>query len=352
MEMGSSGSSTSTSAWQQPPLRAPRSPTLPLQPSPGIRRPSFRPSKAAGAVAGTGATGSRSANDGPPWPLQPLDQLSPHVGAAHLDILALLQRPPRSTVALASGAMSPKVLLEACSRWRLTLVDLEYVAMSCWTFTHYFPDRATFFDYIDPSPEFAVGEQVRFWRTKKEIWQTAEVLRKRSVWRRDRLFKQLQMYVEYDLDAEEGVEPARIKRAWPRPSSRPVTSRHGLRSTNRFLDEICQIDFVGPQGFMCHSARWVELLDGRVLARMMSDPSPTHFGNFDQPAFGAAVLAGLRMVQWTLETHWVFPSRCQARLYFIAWVGKLLGLNGVWTNLVIPFLGCDLSWHGRCPPSL
>merc|ERR1712039_1092536 len=96
-------------------------------------------------------------------------------------------------------------------------------------------------------------------------------------------------------------------------------------------------EFLGKYGELCRSVRWVELLDGTVRARLMTDTYPTEIPSAD-PDFSAAVLSGLRRVPWRPEHNWIFPKKCRRRMVFLSWVGRSLGLNPTWTLGVLPFI--------------
>merc|ERR1712110_196709 len=95
---------------------------------------------------------------------------------------------------------------------------------------------------------------------------------------------------------------------------------------------------------MHESVQWVELLDGTVRARMMTDPNPTEVMSRDRRAFSENVLPILRRVPWAPEHHWLFPWTSQRRLVFVAWVGRVLGLDSSSIKLVLQFVG----WREAC----
>mmetsp|Transcript_87979 Transcript_87979/g.273444 ORF Transcript_87979/g.273444 Transcript_87979/m.273444 type:complete len:315 (+) Transcript_87979:76-1020(+) len=258
--------------------------------------------------------------------------------ALRKDVLELLQRGPRAAVAVVAGAMSPQLLLEACRRWRLTLQDLETLVLPPWMFSSSFPDRDTFFDYIDPWLDFVVGETTRCWDVSSKAWRVATVIGRRPVWRRGGPHNELLEYAEYDLDLELAVDSARIKRVWPPASPRLVDTCHESLAAGKLLGECLHLRCRGPQGERCRSARWVELLDGRVIARLMSDSIPTMAFDYRTDFIGA-VLAGLRMVPWAPALHWAHTPRTKGRQLFLSWVGRVLRLNPAWTELLLLFVG-------------
>lgn len=166
----------------------------------------------------------------------------------------------------------PDLVLQACLKWRVTLLDLEALVLPSWGFDVTFSSRATWLDFV--------GE----------------------IRRRD------------------------------------------------FLGEIqgLRISLPDSPDARCHiqSARWVELLDGTVLARLMTDGRPTCVMPWAHPRSINAVLAGTRKVAWSPERSWMYPQWHKDRMVFLSWVGKVLKLNPAWTAGVLPFLPIEARRSG------
>jgi len=89
------------------------------------------------------------------------------------------------------------------------------------------------------------------------------------------------------------------------------------------------------------TVRWVELLDGTVLARLLLDGYPAvtrnYWANF--PTMSTA-LRSLCKVPWSPRLHWAFPEEYRKRIHFLLCLGHRLNLgnSGVWCGVVLPFL--------------
>lgn len=162
----------------------------------------------------------------------------------------------------------PDLVLQACLRWRVTLLDLEALALPSWGFDVTFSSRAAWHEFVGDCR------------------------------RRD------------------------------------------------FLGEIqgLKISLQDSPDARCHiqSARWVELLDGNVLARLMTDGRPTCVMPWAHPSSINAVLSGIRRVAWEPDRCWMFPWWHVDRMAFLSWVGKELKLNPAWTAGVLPFLAIEV----------
>jgi len=170
----------------------------------------------------------------------------------------------RAAAAAAAAGMT-ELLLFTCQRWRITLQDIEALALPSWGFDVSFPDRGAWVDYLSE-------------------------------------------------------QDTRLSR-------------------QQFLGEIQGLKISLPDvRFHIQSARWVELLDGTVLARLMTDGRPTCVMPWAHPCSINAVLAGIREVPWDPDRFWMFPRWHKDRLVFLAWVGSMLRLNPIWIINMFPFL--------------
>lgn len=131
-------------------------------------------------------------------------------------------------------------------------------------------------------------------------------------------------------------------------SSSSSTLCEACATTTAYAGKMSCITYWGPCGpssrLLYHSARWAELLSGVVLARLMTDETPTEMlSGFNHervdPALTKAVFASIREVEWEPQLHWMFPVRVKDRMRYLSWVGGQLGLNPIWTMKVLPFLG-------------
>lgn len=164
-------------------------------------------------------------------------------------------------------AKMPELVLQVCLRWRMTLQDVEALALPSWGFDVTFSDRGAWSAYL-----------------------------------------------------REGEHEIRIK-------------------GTDFLGEIQGLNIPLPDT-RCHiqSARWVELMDGTVLARLMTDGRPTCVMPWAHPSTINGVLSALRRVPWAAEHSWIFPRWHIDRLVFLAWVGRTLRLDPAWSTTVLSFL--------------
>lgn len=219
-------------------------------------------------------------------------ELSPRAMAARPEVLSKLgvRRRAHFLRARASDPVAPEQLLEACHSFQVTLRDIEGLVLPRWNFDCAFRSRRAFLEYVgasqaDVSPAAAAAPRLR-------------------------------------------PLPTVLLTAHPPPAE-------------QLLGTMCGLIFDGPGGLVCCSARWVELLDGVLLARLMTDAWPTEVVNEMDPAWSQEVLAGIRRAVWAPEHHGVFPQSCRDRLRFLSWVGRVLGLSPTWDVVVLPFLSMD-----------
>lgn len=116
----------------------------------------------------------------------------------------------------------------------------------------------------------------------------------------------------------------------------------GQRDCDTVLSEIQGIRLACTDRLKSHyfikSARSVELLNGIVLARLMTDGRPSCVMQWADPWSINRILSSLRLVIWNSKRHWMFPPWHQKKLLFVAWIGKELGLNPIWADCILPFL--------------
>jgi hypothetical protein len=260
------------------------------------------------------------------------------------EVLAFMGcRPQQSWPFMASAAqgshVTPASLLTACRRWQLSLQELEGIALPSWGFEYNFRDWETFHTFLYPMlQDFMDGDLVSYWSKTHGAWLEAIVVA-RHVTTSGSVFS-------YDLDVKQGALPGRIRRRLQhsrRPPKFPVDDSPTL------LGEACCINFMGPDGLGYHSARWAALLDGTIVARLMTDRHPTMAPGPDS-TFAEGLLRGIRRVPWSPSDDWLFPWHCRRRMVFLAWVGHALGLQQVWARIVLPLVGWTdaLPHHG--PP--
>merc|ERR1719188_1374633 len=95
---------------------------------------------------------------------------------------------------------------------------------------------------------------------------------------------------------------------------------------------VAQEDFDRSGGHIdAYRARYVELLDGVVLAQLLMDrivrlPITHRTGLKTINTF----LSWLRAVPWSPENAWMFPMWHNSRNVFILWIGQKLGLCMCW----------------------
>lgn len=228
---------------------------------------------------------------------------------AQAQVMASLGAPPRRRRLLLPRRgpdqrnVTPEALIEACKQWRLTLRQLEALLLPSWNFTCSFQCRSDFLEYVNaracsPSPLVSPTSS------------------------------------ESEAVAEHATGEA--------PQAAVALTKAALVAPRALLGTICGTEFAGPDGLVCYSARWAELLGGAVLARLMTDGQPTAAGGGVDPHWAAEALASLRHVVWAPKRHWAFPRRVRDRLLFISWVGRSLGLNPSWNLAVLPCLSMDL----------
>jgi len=86
------------------------------------------------------------------------------------------------------------------------------------------------------------------------------------------------------------------------------------------------------------TVRWVELLDGTVLARLLTDGYPAVARNWASFLMMSMALRSIRKVPWSPRLHWAFPEEYRKRIYFLLCLGHRLNLGGPWREVVLPFL--------------
>mmetsp|Transcript_100229 Transcript_100229/g.198784 ORF Transcript_100229/g.198784 Transcript_100229/m.198784 type:complete len:405 (+) Transcript_100229:87-1301(+) len=86
------------------------------------------------------------------------------------------------------------------------------------------------------------------------------------------------------------------------------------------------------------TVRWVELLDGTVLARLLTDGYPAVTRNWASFPTMSAALRSIRKVPWTPRLHWAFPEEYRKRVQFLLCLGHRLNLGSPWREVVLPFL--------------
>lgn len=204
-----------------------------------------------------------------------------------------------------------KAQAKACHRWRITLADLEALLLPPWNFNCAFRDRRSFFKYIGRAWEPQVDE----------VGDSEGEL------------------TEWEAQTPESASPASSaapSRGRPRKRPRTAAARAAARAaaggSDTCLGRVYGVHFPGPGGLTYYSARWVELLDGTTLARLMTDAHPTEVVSGIDSHFAQVALESLRRVSWAPAHHWVFPRPCRDRMVFLSWVGRELGLNPTWTQ--------------------
>jgi len=98
------------------------------------------------------------------------------------------------------------------------------------------------------------------------------------------------------------------------------------------------------------TVRWVEMLDGTVLARLLVDGYPTVTQNWANFRTMNTALDSLRKVPWSPRLHWAFPEEYRKRIHFLLCLGHRLKLGSPWSELVLPFLASD-ELHASLPRS-
>jgi len=272
--------------------------------------------------------------DGPPyWRLRrPL--LTNRASAKRNEVLAFLGCGPTQLrlVRMASTAQSshvaPASLLTACRRWRLSLQELEGIALPSWGFDYHFRDWETFRTFLYPKlQEFMDGDLVSYWSTTYGAWVEAVVVARHAT--------ASGSVCSYDLDVKQGALPGRIRRRHQRSRCPPNLAVDGSLT---LIGEVCDVSFMGPARLRYHSTRWAALLDGTIVAKLMTDSHPTMALDEDS-AFAEELLRGIRQVPWVPSDNWLFPWHCRRRMVFLAWIGRALGLQQVWAHIVLPLVG-------------
>jgi hypothetical protein len=88
------------------------------------------------------------------------------------------------------------------------------------------------------------------------------------------------------------------------------------------------------------TVRWVELLDGTVVARLLMDGYPTVSRNWASLPTMSTALRSLCQVPWSARLHWAFPEEYRKRIHFLLCLGHRLKLGSSWSAVVLPFLAC------------
>lgn len=232
----------------------------------------------------------------------------------------------------------------ACRRWRLSLQELEAIALPRWWFDYNFRDWQTFRNFLYPMmQEFTDGDLVSYWSTTYGAWVEAVVVG-RPVIASGCVFS-------YDLDVKQGVLPGRIRR---RHQCDPCPPDLAVDGSPKLLGEVCNISCLGPARLRCCSARWAALLDGTIVARLMTDSHPT-LALDDDSDLAEEMLQGIRQIPWAPSDDWLFPWHCRRRMVFLVWIGRALGLQQVWAHVVLPLVGWIDAFPGMAlaePPPL
>jgi len=86
------------------------------------------------------------------------------------------------------------------------------------------------------------------------------------------------------------------------------------------------------------TVRWVELLDGTVLARLLlhNHPTVTKQNWLNIPTRSTA-LRSLSKLPWSPRLHWAFPKEYRKRIHFLLCLGYRLNLGSPWREVVLPF---------------
>lgn len=111
--------------------------------------------------------------------------------------------------------------------------------------------------------------------------------------------------------------------------------------------------FQHPMIGTSQSCRWVELLNGSVVARLLSSDLGGlclhHRMVPERFRITQVLLAGLRRVPWTPQHAWMFPEWHQHRMALISWIGKELGFGVfLWADKVVPFLPIEPYLAPEC----
>jgi hypothetical protein len=82
------------------------------------------------------------------------------------------------------------------------------------------------------------------------------------------------------------------------------------------------------------------LLDGTVLARLLTDGYPAVSRNWASLPTMSTALSSLGKVPWSPRLHWAFPEEYRKRIHFLLCLGHRLNLGSTWSAGVLPFLAC------------
>jgi len=280
-----------------------------------------------------------------PWDAR-APTLSARAAATRLQVLELLGPPvvhtgselsflPRAQ--LVPSAVSYDAVLRACQYFRVTLLEIESMVLPPWSFNCAFPDRVAFFDYVGPIP-LRSTRQPSLW-TDPFVGAAGPLS--------DATSAATQLVAAASSSSSSSCSSLE---ASPRTSTRTaIAAKH--HASGLYIGRISGVEFPGPCGLTYCSARWAELLDGTILARLMTDGCPTEVMSGIDPGFAQVVLAALRCVPWAPAHHWIYPRRCRERLVFLSWVGRCLGLQPTWTLGVLPFLALDTAYPRHPRPA-
>jgi len=125
------------------------------------------------------------------------------------------------------------------------------------------------------------------------------------------------------------------------------------------LGEVCDLGMRGQDQLhdmsdcVVRTVRWVELLDGTVLARLHMDSYPAVTRNWANFPTMSTVLGSLCKVPWSPRLHWAFPEDYRKRIHFLLCVGHRLNLGSPWSQVVLPFFASLVpdELHASIPQS-
>jgi len=267
----------------------------------------------------------------------------------------------------ARARATPAHVVEACQKWGLTLLELESLVLPHWNLNCSFQSREIFFDFLNLRPA-ATPSMVGRTSSKSSIRESGvgpRALQSVQEAATDDENEESNDDEEDDNnnnninntnininnnnnnsnnsnnnDEEEDENDDEEDDDDDLPMMVPRGGRYRPRrpAANRLLGTLMGLEFqVDTTGLIYSSARWVQLLDGTILARLMTDARPTEIGGVDE-AWCQDALQSIRSTVWCPELHWLFPRRAQQRLRFLAWLGKQLNLEPWWTLYVLPYL--------------
>lgn len=198
---------------------------------------------------------------------------------------------------------SAKALRDVCVRFQLTLLEVEPLLLPPWIMDTAFPSREMFFACLHLEACF------QQWPANGENFE--KTINNDSM---DLFFGELGKTSSFASDS-------------------PLFQHPVVGSSN--------------------SCRWVELLNGSVLARLMSpDLTGLCLHRLMVPErfrVTQALLAALRRVTWAPEHAFIFPDWHQHGMALISWIGKELGFGMfLWADKVLPFLPIEPYYAPEC----